>query len=404
MKSLNRDQVLRKLFGEDGDIASERMVQVMVISASIVVTGEFLITPLLGNLAGFYSVTEATVSQFMVAVLIPQVVLVPFAGILADRIGRRAVLVPGLIIFAISGTALAFTRSFEVALVLRFVQGIGFAAVMPMTMTVFGDLYEGSREATAQGLRNAGLGAVNVISPAIAGVLFIVSWRIPFLIFILALPVALWAWRVMPDIRPAQKTSFGGYVKNLISLLRWPVMALVLLSTVLRFGLLFGVLTYVSVLATNELELAVSVIGILVSIFGLFSLLAATQVGRFVTRIDPALFGGVSFGIAGVGVTLIGVAPAVSTLIAGLVIYGIGDGFVGPLQKTLVNLHSPTNLRAGAMSTATTFMNLGKVIGPVVMAPLLPLIGTPNTFVVIGVFGGGIGAITLLGIVWLNNR
>ena len=62
-------------------------------------------------------------------------------------------MVIGLIIYLASGIAIAGSSDFAVSLVLRVMQGIGFALSTPIITAIIGDMYEGSKEATAQGFR-----------------------------------------------------------------------------------------------------------------------------------------------------------------------------------------------------------------------------------------------------------
>ncbi|MBI2988271.1 MAG: MFS transporter [Deltaproteobacteria bacterium] len=79
--------------------------------------------------------------------------LAPLFGIVADLYGRRLLLAWGLLLFGLSGTAIAFAPTFGWVLTLRAVQGIGFSAVIPLTIVLIGDLLEGDSEVSGQGLK-----------------------------------------------------------------------------------------------------------------------------------------------------------------------------------------------------------------------------------------------------------
>jgi len=100
------------------------------------------------------------------------------------------VLIFGLCWFGLTGTAIAFVSTFGAALALRALQGIGFAALTPIIITSLGDLYAGTKEATAQGLRFTGSGLSQTAFPLAAGVLVGVAWQYPFLLYAVAFPIA----------------------------------------------------------------------------------------------------------------------------------------------------------------------------------------------------------------------
>jgi predicted MFS family arabinose efflux permease len=298
------------LLGEEGDVIADARTQVMALSASGLVTGTVLVSPLVSELAGVFAVSESAAGLLMILMAAPQPFLVPVMGVVADRVGRRPVFLAGLLLFGFSGGAIALTTSFRGVLVCRFLQGIGFSAAMPMTIILFGDLYNGSRETTAQGVRMVGINAVYIILPFLAGLLFISSWRYPFLLYLGAVPLAVGAWFVLPATAPDERSSFRAYLHRLVGFIRVPAVALYLASFALRFVVLFGFITYVSVLATDRLGLAVTLVGTVVMVKGSASLLGAAQGGRLVDAFNPSYIVAAGFTLAGLGLAAMGIVDS----------------------------------------------------------------------------------------------
>lgn len=386
------------LFGAEGSVAGESEAQAMTLTSALLATGVVILSPLMLDLAQVFGVSESRVGLLVTAFTAPPVVLIPLIGIVADRTGRKIPLVGGLVLFGLAGAAIGLVRDFEVALALRFLQGIGFAAAMPLTVTVLGDLYRGSREATVQGLRTAGNFFTNMVTPVVAAVLLGVAWQYPFSLFLLALPVAAWVWVVLPSTAPESSVSLRQYVRELVSLVRRPHMALILLSFGLRFVVFYGFLTYVSFLGKQTIGITTVAVGLVTAVKAVASVVGSTQAGRVTLRGHTALVAAVALGCMGLGMVLPGLAPGIITLGIGSVLLGVGDGIVAPLQKSLVTNLAPADLRAGAISSSSTVQNAGKAIVPVAMSGVLAAAGPPAVFVTLGVIGLGGGG--MLVIVW----
>ena len=179
----------------------------------VIVLGTSLVSPILDTLATVYGVSPAVIGLMVSAVTAPAIVLIPIGGSLADLYGRRPILIIGLLLFGAGGSALTLTTDFRVVLGLRAVQGAGFAFTLPTLITTIRDLYEGQRESTGQGLRNATGGVANALFPILAGSLVVIAWQLPFLLYGLALPVAisLYMWFDEPtDTDPNNTRTDGG--------------------------------------------------------------------------------------------------------------------------------------------------------------------------------------------------
>lgn len=86
---------------------------------------------------------------------LPSAFMTPVAGVLADRFGRKAVLLPGLLLFACGGMGCAFSDSFENLLAWRAIQGLGAAPLGILYGTLVGDFYKEADRPKVMGMVGA---------------------------------------------------------------------------------------------------------------------------------------------------------------------------------------------------------------------------------------------------------
>lgn len=164
---------------------------------------------------------QRTLSAYLLGFAIGQV----FYGPLADRKGRKRVMLAGLLLYGLANLASAFAPSLDVLIVSRLVQGIGAAGPLVIARAIVRDLYEG-REA---GQQLARMGTIMGIVPAIAPVLgagleLSFGWRANFL-GVVVLVIGLTAvviWRLPETLRAPLATPFslGEIVRGYGSLIR----------------------------------------------------------------------------------------------------------------------------------------------------------------------------------------
>lgn len=374
----------RWLLGADGDLIFERDIQLVTVVTAIGVSGIFVVSPILSALTGTFGVSESDIGLLMTLFTAPSILLVPVMGMLADRIGRRPVLTGGLLVFGVAGTGIGFVNSFQAVLALRIVQGVGYAAIIPLTVTLIGDWYEGSREVTAQGLRIASIQVITLGVPPLAGTLVAVAWHFPFFLYATAIVTSVWVWVTIQPVGVSNDTDLGTYYRDLFALLREPKMSIVVFSFVLRFVLVFGFYTYVSILLAEMGSFSSFASGLVVAFFGLLSLVVSTQVGRITAVRDPwhVLLWGIC--LSGIGMGLLGLSPTFPVLLSALVVFAAGASLIGPVQKSLTNHLAPQELRAGAISGAIIAQATGQTVGPMGMGMLLSFMSPSATFVVTG--------------------
>jgi EmrB/QacA subfamily drug resistance transporter len=128
--------------------------------------------------------------------LLTQAVTVPLYGRFADVIGRKPVLLLGIGLFVAGSVLCGAAWSMLSLIVFRGLQGIGAGAVLPITITIVGDLYTVEERARVQGFLASVWGASAVLGPTLGGVFSdYASWR---WIFFVNVPVAgLAVWMLM---------------------------------------------------------------------------------------------------------------------------------------------------------------------------------------------------------------
>ena len=131
----------------------------LIFASSLMgVMGVSLISPILPELRGVFEVSDARIGLVITVYTLPGVFLTPFIGLIADRIGRRRVIIPLLFIFGIGGAGIAFAQTFTEVLMLRFLQGIGASALVTLSVTLIGDFYEGAKQNAVMGLNSSTIG------------------------------------------------------------------------------------------------------------------------------------------------------------------------------------------------------------------------------------------------------
>ena len=128
-------------------------------------------------------------------------------GPLSDRIGRRAAIHAGLVLFMSGCLVSIFAPTFEVMIAGRVVQGIGVAAPRIVTMAMVRDQYEGRRMARLMSFAMAVFILVPIIAPALGqGILWLGGWRAIFAtIFAIAAIALAWFSLRQPETLPADR-------------------------------------------------------------------------------------------------------------------------------------------------------------------------------------------------------
>jgi Arabinose efflux permease len=340
------------------------------------------VAPSFPQIVDVFGVSRVQVGWVVTAYSLPGIVGAPLAGVLADRVGRKQVLVPTMVVFGLAGGTCALARSFPVLLMLRGVQGAAAAPLVGLAITMIGDRYDGARRATAIGYNAAALNVGTTLYPALGGLLAALAWFWPFALPLLALPAAAAvAWGLEgPPVERAR--SLSRYLVVARRRLTDPQVLGVLGVNFGVYVLLFGAFfTYVPELLDARFGVPPEGAGVILALTSISSGLVATRLGWLQRRVHPVRLIQVSLGIDAVALAVIPVAPAPWGVGAAALLFGVAQGLNQPaLQTRLAALASDAS-RGILLSLNGMVLRLGQAVGPLLLGGALVLGGLNGVFV-----------------------
>lgn len=368
---------------------------VYVVSAAGVL-GVSFVSPVLPVMMDALALTGAQSGLVVAAYTAPVVAFVPVFGWLSDRVGRRAVIAAGLVLFGGAGSLVFVAPDFRAVLGLRVLQGVGFSAMMPLTTAVLGDLFRDEVELGAQGLRITFVSLGAAVYPVLGGVLAGVSWRLPFLLFAVTVPLGLLvAVALPPGTDSGASTSSGsGYLRDVVAGVRDPFVAGALATGFGRFFVRYGLWTYLPLLATRR-ALDPGQVGLVVGAVGAAKMVAAARSRRVLSLGPSPVVMAVGLSVGSLTVAAVTLASSLPAFVLVGAAFGAIDGSIAPLQKSLVTQRAGEDVRGGLVSVNNVLQNAGKTLGPAVLGVLVGALALPTLFWVLGVAGGAIGALVL---------
>lgn len=366
---------------------------ILLTASCLSVLGAVLLAPVLPKLQDAFATTPGVAVLVPVTLTVPALMiglLAPFAGRIVDATGRRRLLIVALVVYALFGTAPLWLDSLPLIVASRVGVGITEAAIMTCCTTLLADYFSGTRRDRVLGLQVVFTTVAATIFFGLGGALGDLGWRAPFWLYasslVLAVLVAAFIWQPQPMAertgeRTAERRDDTG---NGLPPVPWRALAGPIGVS------LFGGVTFYALIV--ELSYVLDGLGVeSTATIGQASAMAslATAVGAFVfghlAGRGPRTLLPVAFGLAGVGLVVVGLSQSVPAVLVGAVVTSFGTGLLLPTLLTwaLSRLSFEQRGRGTGLWTASLF--IGQFACP------LLLLGVGR------VTGGLGGALTTLG-------
>ncbi|MBJ3775810.1 multidrug effflux MFS transporter [Acuticoccus mangrovi] len=348
-------------------------VALMAILMALTALSTDIMLGVLPDIAADFSLEGANEQQFMITVyMIAFAVGHVFVGPLSDRLGRKPVLIGGLLVYAVGSVIAILAHSYTLLLVARAIQGFGASAPRVVAVAVVRDRFVGRAMSQVMSFVMTVFIMLPVIAPALGSIIAASgSWH-PIFTFLLVVAIATTAWVMLrlPETNPVSGEGARAPV-GLRLALETIVESRQTMGYMLALGFVFGCLvTYI----TSTQQLFADVYGIVRWFPAVFASVAG---GMMVATLVNARL------VRHAGMRRLSHGGLIALVVVSVVMNVVGLALDGPLPIWLLVAY-----------LATCFFLAGLVMpnfNAIAMEPLGRIAGTGSAF--IGFVMTGIGAI-----------
>lgn len=370
-------------------------IQVLFFSIIFIIGADtFLVSPLLPFMRETFNVSMGTMGLLVTAYAIFYATFAFGFGPLSDHIGRRKMIIGGMLSFTFCTLMCGMVNHFWILIFFRALSGIAAAATAPQIWASIGDLIPKEKRGRAMGITISALSVSQILGvPAAAFIASMKNWHTPFLALALFSGIVLLGGIV---IYPSQKTtvgafSYSGLMSSLKRVFSHHSTVAGLFITFFFMMASFGSYTFLGAWLVQTFGLKVNQVGYVIIIVGIGNFFGNLIAGYLADKIDkkPILIGSLIV----LAITLLLVPFTSFSLYAAIVcifVWLVSGGASLTTVNAILSEMIPT-LRGTVMSLNSSFMYLGTTLG----AALDGLILKKGGYVGIGFFGS-IAAIVAL--------
>ncbi|MBT3385917.1 MAG: MFS transporter [Prolixibacteraceae bacterium] len=370
----------------------KKNLTIIFLTTLMAVMGVASIIPAFPSIREHFNLTPTQVTLLIVVFTFPGIFLSPVAGALADKLGRKTILIPSLFLFGIAGLGCFFTNDWKILLALRFFQGLAAAPLGSLNVTLIGDLFDGEKRGEVMGYNVSVLSTGTAIYPFIGGTLALAGWQFPFILPILAIPTALLTIFWLKNPEPKKKQNLKEYLTKTWKIVNQKTVWGLFIINVLVFVVLYGaVLSYLPQLMAERFQASSFQIGSLIGGFSVITAITSSQFKWINRKINPKKQLTISFILYIISMVVLSAANETWQLIIPLATFGMAQGILLPGIQTLLVGFAPLSERAGFMSIYSMVLRLGQTFGPVFIGIFYTLGGVGIAFI-----GGALVALIML--------
>lgn len=363
---------------------------VILASATLTIMAGSIIAPVLNLMRDGLGVAPQSVGLIITTHGLFMALFSPLMGSVIDRKGARRPYIVALICYGLAGGSGLLINSFWVLLISRACLGIALAGIFTGINVLILNRYDGIERDRVMGWRGSAQSFGGVIWPLIGGTLGGFSWRFPFAVYMLAIPIGLLAIAAVaePDIQqPARSESKGS--PSVFRVFRESPVLLII------YGLMFfgNILLYAIVIFLPQLLESFGIsstfrIGLFITVMTGSGGVTAFIYGKIRSRFTYRIIVTIGVALWTVAFTTISQAPGSGMIAIAVALFGVSQGLNLPTVMVWIGDVVPPSFRGRFSSYLGTFGFIGQFLSPIVFAPVFMLVGLKGVFLA----GAGVGA------------
>lgn len=344
--------------------AGPAQLVLLLAGSCLSVLGAVLIAPVLPQMTDAFAGTPGVDVLVPVVLTVPALMIglmAPFAGVVADRLDRKRLLIVAMVAYTVFGTAPLYLPSLGAIIASRVLVGVCEAAIMTCCTTLIADYWSGPRRSRYLGVQTLVSALSATVFLGLGGVLGGAGWRTPFWLYavavLLALPMARLLWQPaaerVPGVRPTP--------------VPWRLLLAPCLVTLVGGIIFYALIVQLSFVLTDNGVTSTATIGGISAIMSIATAAGSVAFARLSGRTPRTLLPA-AFGCSAVGLWVVAGASSAAGITVGAVLTGFGTGLTLPTLLTwAVNrLRFEQRGRGTGRWTGTLF--IGQFLSPLIIA------------------------------------
>lgn len=349
---------------------NRRNLAILFFTMVVVMMGFGMVIPILPFYIIKFGAGGSAMGLLMAAYAVMQFIFSPVWGGVSDRIGRKPVLMIGVLGNAIAQILFGFSTQLWMLIAARVLAGILSSATLPTAMAYIGDSTSEKDRGGGMGIIGASMGVGMVLGPGIAGWMSRFSLSAPFFLAAgLSLLALIFILITLPESLPLDhRTKPGGGIsgpqlRELWNALFSPIGFLLVLSFLVSFGLtnfesVFGLFT------NAKYGYGPQQVGGLLTFIGLISaIVQGGLTGPFTRRWGEVVVIKISLLGTAIGFALMVLAESFISVLLTTGFFVISNAMLRPAVAALISRRA-TMGQGVAMGLNNSFMSLGRSVGP----------------------------------------
>lgn len=340
--------------------AERRMLALICSAAFLVFVQTFMVAPLIPRLSVLFASPVAWVALAVPGYVIPQGLATLWSGPLSDRFGRRGVILASLLVFSVLTAATAAANHVGAFIAWRVATGIAAAGIVPIGLTLIGDVVPYARRGRAVGWLFGAIAGGTAAGAAVGALLEpLVGWRGLFLavaiLCFLTLIVALAADALPRLPRAAGAAVLTAYARLLALPRGRRTYAYVLLNAIL----ISGVFTWLGVYLHQRFALSESGIGLVLLGYGIPGLLFGPIIGKLADRYGRARIIPAGVALTGLCALLLALPLPLNGVRVAIILLSLGFDLTHPLLAAIATNLGGERGQAVALMAFSLFTGFG---------------------------------------------
>jgi MFS family permease len=372
----------------------------LLLSSSLTVMAGATIAPSLPAMRDYFAATPNADYWVRLVLTVPALFIAigaPFVGTAIDRFGRKPLLAFAVLLYGVAGTSGAVLSDIGMILVGRVLLGLSVAGIMTTATALIADYYIGAARAQFLGFQAGFMGLGGVLFLSLGGFLADVNWRMPFLIYLLALLILPLVVLVLPE--PNRTEAIQNLGADATEVFPWRIAGLTYLAAFLSQIVFYLIPVQLPFYLKQLVNSTASQSGLAIALATLLSAASAIAYKQIKTRLSFIGIYAIAFLAMAVGYIVISVSPTYVMVLVGLAIAGAGLGLLMPNMNVCLTSVTPGSLRGRVLGGLTTAFFLGQFVSPILSQPLSSAVGLDVTYRLAGGLMLAMGAIAL-GLGW----